>query len=144
MIQVIDPFKFDCLVKDIEQYFRLDYTSFQKEKMYQKLKFYDEKFLKKAVDYVIEMHPYKRLPLISEIRQAIEQVSIERSDVRIEELEDQYCEHCNNIGGVIREKNGYDVFFPCMRCRKGKQYQKNFEREFQKGVLKKTGILKED
>jgi len=45
---------------------------------------------------------------------------------------------------VIREKNGYDVYFPCMRCRKGKQYQKNFEREFQKSVLKKTGVLKED
>jgi len=91
-MQIVDPFRFDCLVKDIEQYFRLDYTSFQKEKMYQKLKFHDEKFLKKAVDYLIEMHPYKRLPLIAEIRQAIEQVSIERSDAKIEELEDQYCE----------------------------------------------------
>ena len=140
---MIPPMKFDGMLKDLELYFESSYNSTQKEKLYEIYKHIEAWVMDGAIMWLMETfkpYPGHRLPIGTDISDAIKEAS--RGDIRArpEELDDGFCEKCNGIGGVISPVLHlgieYDGFYPC-DCRKGKIYEKAF------GALKeKRGFLR--
>lgn len=81
------------------------------EKYYEHLKNTDEDILKKAVESLIDYHPYKRFPLIQEIKEAIKEVS-NRLDYSKSEEDPIECGKCNGIGVTIEDREHLGRLYP--------------------------------
>ena len=106
---------------------------------YDRLKFTSERILDRAAKHLIDVHQYKRFPLVQEARDAIDQVSKQVSDpVFQEEREDTgfICEVCHGTGHVLRdavEENGYQhVVAKACQCKEGLRVEARWKHYFEK------------
>ena len=101
---------------------------------YERLRNTSEKILKKAIKYLVDVHPYKRFPLVQELRNAIDQVVRSSSVPSQQDLENRSlvtCEACQGTGHVLKdviEVDGYKhtVANPC-QCLEGDQVRTRWE-----------------
>ena len=143
---MIQPFRFNNMLKDVELYYEHEYNSTQKEKLYEIFKYTEDRVMERAVSFLMETFksfPRQPLPLGPDFGDALKEASKERSEATPEELDDGQCSKCHGIGGTVEKYLHlgieYDGFFPCPHCRKGRIYQKSF------GLVKaKKSFLRKD
>ena len=98
---------------------------------YDRLKFTSERILSKAVKHLIDVHVYKRFPLVGEVRDAITQVATAMPESRLENKSLVVCEVCHGTGHAIKDKvgeNGYQhaVAMPC-QCYEGRRVEARWQ-----------------
>lgn len=130
---MIEAYKFECLMKDLEIIFtpiELNKRDQVLEKYYEHLKNTDEDILKKAVESLIDCHPYKRFPLIQEIRETIKEV-YNRSDFSKSEDDPVDCKKCDGIGETIEDREHlgrlYPTAIPC-ECEAGERWKRRLKK----------------
>lgn len=141
---MIQPMKFEGMLKDLELYFESSYNSTQKEKLYELFRYVEPWVMEGAVAYLAETfkpYPGHRLPIGVDFTDAIKEASKGEPSARIEEL-DEGCDECGGIGGKIEPTMHlgitYDTVFPCEHCRKGRVFKRNFDAvQSGRGVLRK-------
>ena len=130
---MIEAFKFESLIKDLEIIFTPIESSKRDavlEKYYDHLKDTNEDVLKRSVEFLIDSHPYKRFPLIQEIKEAIKEVS-NRLDYSKSEEDPIECGKCDGIGVTIeyREHLGrpYPLAILC-DCEAGERWKRRLKK----------------
>ncbi len=125
---MLSEVQFEASVRDLELMFGpIEQDSSRRDSKisvyYDRLKFADERILSRAVKYLIDVHAYKRFPLVQEVRDAISQVTknVQGPEPGSESL--VTCEACHGTGHRMMEKiesNRYKhtVATPC-QCREG-------------------------
>lgn len=100
---------------------------------YDRLKFTSERILQRAVNHLIDMHPWKRFPLVQEIRAAIDQAAQYNPRPAQDDSEDLgfVCEVCCGTGHALKEvieEDGYKhtVASPC-QCKEGRRVEARWE-----------------
>jgi len=131
----MDSFKFSNTLKDLEMMFS-PLTDFQRDMYYKHLRHLDESIFKKAVKYLMDTHLYKRTPLISEIREAINKSALDQPEATADELNYGFvCDKCGGIGiklyPVLHLGKEYMTAFPC-DCSKGQRIGKAWKKRFEK------------
>lgn len=125
---MIQETKFQYLMKDLEMMFS-PITKGQMNKYYERLKYNDEEVFVRAVNYLMDTHPYKRFPLIQEFNHAITWCQRESPKATAKELDfDVICYKCNETGFVLS---------PVLHL--GKEYMTAFHCECPKGQRIKVG-----
>ena len=129
---MISPMIFNEAVRDLELMFGLIEQDFTRrdEKIsvyYDRLKFTSERILTQAVKHLIDVHQYKRFPLVQEVRDAISQVA---KSVREPEPESESlvtCEACHGTGHRLMEKiesDGYKHTVATLcQCHEGRRVE---------------------
>lgn len=132
---MIEASRFEWLMADLEQVFNPMAESKIKrdailEKYYNRLKYNNEDTLKKAAAFLLDTHPYKRFPLIQEIRNAVDQVSKERSYATPEDLRGGFpCPFCNDTGAVLEPYVHFGreyVKASACTCKEGEKFEKRW------------------
>ena len=131
----MDSFIFKNNMKDLEMMFT-PLSDFQRDIYYKHLRHLDEEIFKKGIKYLLDTHPWKRTPLISEILEAINKAALEQSEASIDELDrDFICDKCGGIGiklyPVLHLGKEYMTAFPCA-CPKGQRIGKAWRKKFEK------------
>lgn len=130
---MITPMIFNEAIRELELMFGLieQDSSRRDDKIsvyYDRLKHTGEQTIKKAVKNLIDSHPWKRFPLVQEIKAALSAAAQNTSILEEPEGESLVtCEACHGTGHVLKdmvEESGYrhPVATPC-RCQKGRKVE---------------------
>lgn len=128
----MDSFIFKNNLKDLEMMFT-PLSDFQRDIYYKHLRYLDEEIFKKGITYLMDTHPWKRTPLISEILEAINKAALEQPEASVDELDQGViCNECAGIGiklyPVLHLGKQYMTAFPCV-CRKGQRIGKAWRKK---------------
>lgn len=132
--------EFSWIISDLEDWFEpLDDSKVNK--LYSRFKDTNKDIFKKAIDILLDVHPHKRFPLPSEIKNAIKQASEQVDYATPKDLENlEACEHCKGTGFLLVDvpsslgSRTY-TFAKFCTCNKGKLLEKNREDYLKKRKL---------